>query len=54
MQTAEPASTREATKRMVKIFDITYMKENLKHVTDNATQLNYEERTKLLILLEYF
>ena len=54
MQTAEPASTREATELMVKILDSTYVKADLKEVADNATQLNAEERTMLLSLLEDF
>ena len=40
MQTAEPASTTEATGRMDKILDSTYVKAYLKHVSDNATRLN--------------
>ena len=43
MQTAEPASTQEATERMAKILDITYTKEYLEQVF-NARQLNAEER----------
>ena len=39
---------------MVKILDSNYAKGNLKQVYDNTTQLNYEERDLLLILLEYF
>ena len=48
MQTTEPASTREATERMVKILDGTYVKSDLNQVADNATQLNAEERTRLI------
>ena len=44
MKTAEPASTREATERMVKILDITYKKADLKKLV-NDSQLNAEERT---------
>ena len=54
MQTVEPDSTREDTERMVKIFESTYAKAELKYVADNATHLNSEERTQLLSLLEYF
>ena len=54
MQTAEPASTRKATERLVRILDSTYTRENLKYVADNATHLNAEERTQSLRLLEYF
>ena len=54
MQTAEPVSTREATEILLKILDITYAKAYLKQVAYNSTQLNYEERTKLLRILEYF
>ena len=54
MQTAEPASTREYTEIMIKILDITYVKEYFKQVADNATQLNDEETTQLLSLLEDF
>ena len=39
-QTAELASTREATERMVKILDSTYTKEQLNHVADNTTHMN--------------
>ena len=38
---------------MVKILDITYAKADLKQVV-NGSQLNSEERTLLLILLEDF
>ena len=54
IQTAEPVSTIEATERLVKIFDSTYEKSDLKQVADNATQLNTEEKTQLLRLLKYF
>ena len=39
---------------MVKIIDSAYVKEDLKQVADNASQLNYEERTLLLSLLMDF
>ena len=54
MQTAEPASKIEATKRLVKIIDITYVNADLKQVANNATQTNAEERTQILRLLECF
>ena len=54
MQTAEPYSVREATDRFVKILDSTYAKAYLNHIANNTTQLNAEERTQLLRLLEYF
>ena len=54
MQTAEPASTRASTERLVRILDSTYAKANRKKVADNATHLNDEETTQSLRLLEYF
>ena len=54
MQTAEPASTREATGWMVKIIDITYAKADLNQVSNNGAQLNAKERTLLLSILEDF
>ena len=39
MQTAEPASTREATERMVKTLDSTYTKSDLEQLV-NDIQLN--------------
>ena len=54
MKNAEPVSTREDTERPVKILNITYAKENLTQVSNNATQLNAEEINKLLRLLKYF
>ena len=54
MQSEEPVSTREATERMVKVLDITYVKEEIKQVAENATQLNTEERNLLLSLLKDF
>ena len=53
MQTAGPASTLEATDRLVKILDVNYANADLNQGTDNATYLNAEERTQLLILVEY-
>ena len=52
IQTVETVSTREATERLVKIFDSTYVKARLKQVADNATQMNAYERTQLPRLLE--
>ena len=37
---------------MVKILNINYVKADLKHVTDNTTQLNVEERALFLSLIE--
>ena len=37
MQTAEPASTRQDTERLVNILDITYVKADLNQVANNAT-----------------
>ena len=54
MKTTEPDFTREATEILLKILDSTYAKADIKQVADNATQLNYEERTQLLMLLKYF
>ena len=42
MQTAEQASTREATERMVKILDSIYSKADLEQVVANASQMNTE------------
>ena len=39
---------------MVKILDITYGKEDLMQVANNSTQLNAEERTLLLSIIEDF
>ena len=52
IQTTEPASTREDTERMMKTLNSTYEKAELKQVADNASHLNAEEITLLLILLE--
>ena len=54
MQAAEPDSAREATEQMVKIIDSTYAKADFKQVVDNTSQMNDEEITLLLSLLEYF
>ena len=52
IQTSEPSSTQEANEIMVKFLDITYAKIDLNQVAENSTQLNAEERTLLLSLLE--
>ena len=39
IQTTEPVSTKEATKRLVKIIDTTYAKAELKEVTYNTTHI---------------
>ena len=52
MQTAEPDSTREATERIVKILNSNYEMAHCKQIANNATQMNAEERTQLLSLLE--
>ena len=54
MKNAEPSSTQEATEKMLKILDSTYTKADLNQVADNASQMNAEERTLLLSLLEDF
>ena len=51
MQTAEPASTLEATEIMVKILNSTYAKADLEQVV-KAIELNDKEITLLLSLLE--
>ena len=45
MQTADPASTKEATEILVKILEIAYAKSDFYQVANNSTQLNAEERT---------
>ena len=52
MQTAEAYYTRKATEGLVKILESTYSKVDLKEVVDNLNQLNAEEITQLLSLLE--
>ena len=54
MHTEEPASTKEATERLLKTPISTYANTDLKHVSNNANQINDEERTQLLRLLEDF
>ena len=39
---------------MIKILDSNYAKADLKQIADNVTQLNTEERTQLLRILEDF
>ena len=52
---AEPASTRDATKRVVRILDAKYEKADLpKVVEDNCAHLTSSQRGKLLKLLEEF
>ena len=54
MRTEEPDSTRDATKRLVKIRGSTYARAELNHAANNAIHMNAEERTQLLRILEYF
>ena len=54
MNTAEPASSRQANQRFVKKLDSTYAKADLKQVSNNATQLSSEEITQLLRILDDF
>ena len=54
IKTAEPVSTREYTERLVKILDSTYLKAYIQQLSDNATHLDYEIRTQLIILLKDF
>ena len=53
MHTVEPVSTREATEILVKILNSTYVKADHKQVSNNATEINSEERTQLLSLPKY-
>ena len=48
MQIAEPASTKEATERMLKILDSTYANSDLNLLADNPRHMNSEERIMLL------
>ena len=43
MHTTEPASTREATERILKILDSTYSKVDLEQVVSNASQMIKKE-----------
>ena len=54
IQNEEPVSIREYNYRLAKITDSNYAKVYLEQVTANTTQLNVEERTQLLRLLQYF
>ena len=54
IQTAEPDSTREANEKFVKILSSTYVKAELTQLANNRTNMNDEERTRLLRLLKYF
>ena len=54
MQIAEPAYTREATESLLKILVSTYAKGYLEQVANSSTQLNFEEITQLINLLEDF
>ena len=54
IHTAEPYSTRESTEIMVKILYSAYVKEYLKQVANNTTQLYSEEITQLLSLFGGF
>ena len=42
IHTAEQVSTMKATRRLVKILDITYGKEDLEQVAANTTDMNAE------------
>ena len=50
IQTEEPFSIREFTESMVKNLYNTYTKVDLEQVASNTTQLNSENRTKLIFL----
>ena len=54
MQTADPASTQEATELMLKILDSNYVKAEFKQTVNNDSQLNAEERTLLIRFIEDF
>ena len=54
MKTVEPASTIEATVRLVKTLNSTYAKKYLKQLVDNTALLIADEITQLLRLLKYF
>ncbi|MFM8588489.1 MAG: RNase H-like domain-containing protein [Bacteroidota bacterium] len=47
----EPASTEEATKRVVRILDANYKKANLQEIVNSCTHLSSEEQEMLLELL---
>ena len=52
IQTAEPFYTIEVTKRMTKFIDRNYFKVNIEQVTANATQMNDDERTTIIVILK--
>ena len=54
IQTEEPVSTRESTERMVRVLDSNYTRAEPEQVVANVTQLNAEERNKILGLLKDF
>ena len=54
LHNAELLSTMEATKRLVKILYLTYVKEDLEKVANSATHINSEDITQLLSLLKDF
>ena len=54
MNTAETDSTWEVTEWKIKPLNITYAYADLKQVADNIIQMNSEERTLLVSLLEEF
>ena len=45
MQTSEPVSTKEATDRLVKIFDIIYAESDLERLSAKATHMDAENIT---------
>ena len=45
---------REDTDSLLKILDSTYVKACLEQIAANATKLNYEDRTQLLMILKDF
>ena len=54
MHTAEPVYTREATEMIVKNIYSTYVKSYHEQLAANATQLNSEDKTQLLGLINDF
>ena len=54
MHTSEPVSTREATERIVKIIESSYVKAHLEHVASDATHINGDKRAQLIGLLKKF
>ena len=51
VQTAEPYSTREATERVLKMLNSTYVKADLDKVDAAAVQIDKYQRKTLLLLL---